>query len=226
MRGLAGAQPLKQGEKTDDEKRVKMQKRPGGSLLVQSSGTMRILLILIAAAILAGVVLQEPRSLARIFLGFLAALLPLGIAAIMDGVRFHFDGLKRRVFWQRKNLFRTRTGELGFDEITEVRLASLSDPERRKGKNQQCYRVVLATAAGDLPLSNVWTANLRKETQIAEAICALLGKCSPVTVENSVDELVAAGQKIDAIKLARERFGLNLTQAKKLVDEKSRLKSS
>lgn len=194
--------------------------------MVQSSGTMRILLILIGAAILAGVVLQEPRSLARILLGFLAALLPLGIAAIMDGVRFHFDGLKRRVFWRRKNLFRTRTGEAGFDEISEVRLASLSDPERRKGKNQTCYRVVLATATGELPLSNVWTANLRKETQIAEAISSLLGKGSPVTVENSVDELVAAGQKIDAIKLARERFGLNLTEAKKLIDEKSRLKSS
>jgi hypothetical protein len=203
-----------------------MQKRPGGSLLVQSSGVMRILLILIGAAILAGVVLQEPRSYPRIFLGVFGALLPLGIAALLDQTRFDFDGMKRRVFWRRKNLFRTRTGEMGFDEITEIRLASLSDPERRKGKNQTCYRVVLATAAGELPLSNVWTANLRKETQIAEAICALLGKGSPVTVESSVDELVAAGQKLDAVRLARERFGLNLTQAKKLVDEKSRLKSS
>lgn len=203
-----------------------MKKQPGGSLLVQSSSVMRILLILIGAAILAGVLLQEPRSYSRIFLGVFGALLPLGIASIMDGVRFHFDGMKRRVFWRRKNFFRTRTGELGFDEITEVRLASLSDPERRKGKKQQCYRVVLATATGELPLSNVWTANLRKETQIAEGICALLGKGSPVTVESSVDELVAAGQKIDAVKLARERFGLGLTEAKKLIDEKSRLKSS
>ncbi|HXF50023.1 MAG TPA: hypothetical protein VNL73_11455 [Verrucomicrobiae bacterium] len=203
-----------------------MQKRPGGSLLVRSSGAVRLLLIFFVAAVNAGIVLEGPKSFTRIFFGLLVALLPLGIAAILDSVRFEFDGMKRRLFWRRKNLFRTRTGEMGFDEITEVRLASLSDPERRKGKNQQCYRVVLATAAGDLPLSNVWTSNLRKETQIAEGICALLGKGSPVTVESSVDELVAAGQKIDAIKLARERFGLNLTQAKKLIDEKSRLKSS
>lgn len=199
-----------------------MEKRPGGSLLVKSSGTARILLILFGAAIAATALLQEPRSFTRILLGFAAALLPLSIAAILDGVRFHFDGLKRRVFWRRKNFFRTHSGELGFGEITEVRLAALADPERRKGKNQQCYRVVLATGTGELPLSNVWTVDLRGQTKIAEAICAVLGKGAPVGVQNSVDELVEAGRTIDAVKLARERFGLGLTEAKKLVDEKKR----
>ncbi len=207
----------------DDSRKMKMEKRPGGSLLVRSSGLARILLILFGLAIMAGVVLQEPRGFTRIVLGFLAALLPWSIAAILDQTRFDFDGLKRRLFWRRKNFFRTRAGELGFDEISEIRLRSMAgDSEQRRGKNQLVYRAVLAAGAGELPLSNVWTADLRTQTKIAEAICAVLGRIAPVTVENSMDELVAAGQTIDAIKLARERFGLGLTEAKKLIDDKKR----
>ncbi|MCI0331128.1 MAG: hypothetical protein L0196_09345 [candidate division Zixibacteria bacterium] len=227
LRGAGRA--LKRRGDMDDERRVKMEKRPGGSLLVRSSGSVRLILIFFGVTVAAGVVLQEPRSFTRILLGFVAALLPLSIAAILDGVRFEFDGLKRRLFWRRKNFFRTRSGELGFDEITDVYLGALgeADFERRKwkGKVQQVYRVVLATGSGELPLSNAWSADERAQTKIAEAVCAVLGKSAPVTKKNSFDDLVAAGQNIDAVKLARERLGLSLTEAKKLIDDRIRSKT-
>lgn len=42
----------------------------------------------------------------------------------------------------------------------------------------------------------------------------------PATPDQQVDDLLRAGQKIQAIKLVRERTGLGLREAKDLVDER------
>ncbi|MBK8097085.1 MAG: ribosomal protein L7/L12 [Planctomycetes bacterium] len=42
----------------------------------------------------------------------------------------------------------------------------------------------------------------------------------PATPDQEVDALLRAGQKIQAIKLVRERTGLGLKEAKDLVDER------
>ncbi len=184
---------------------------------------MRIVLFLLGAAVVAGVFVQQPRDYAKVCLGVLGSLIPFMLAAVLDRACFDFDASERRVRWRRTNLLRSLSGELSFDEISDVllhaRLETRSDSARRR--TYSVYRVVLATSAGDLPLSNSWVADERGQSQVVEAIRAALGKSPSRPVDRSdIENLVAAGHGIDAVQLARARLGLSLTEAQKYIDDK------
>ncbi len=54
---------------------------------------------------------------------------------------------------------------------------------------------------------------------IAELIDGALGRDHKRFIEDSILELVAAGRKIDAVRLAREHYKLGLAEATKFIDE-------
>jgi hypothetical protein len=201
---------------------MRIDRTPAGSLLVLANPLrLRLILIALGAAVLAGVWLQESRDGTREFFGLLAALLPLAGAALLERVRFEFDLAQQRLRWRRSNLFRRRSGELPFGEIAEVALRvrrerSSTSPSARE---VPAYYVVLVTRGGELRLSDRMYADQRAQAEIADAIRQALGR--PVraeAAEETVEQLAAAGEVIEAIKLARQQQGLGLAEAKQLVD--------
>jgi hypothetical protein len=52
---------------------------------------LRAMLVCLGAALVGAVLAQEPRDATRVILGVLGSLVPLGGAALLEGVRFEFD---------------------------------------------------------------------------------------------------------------------------------------
>ena len=200
---------------------MRVERQPDGSLLVRADPLgLRLLLTALGAAVLIGVWLQKPRDETKLLLGGLGALLPFLGAAGLERVRFEFDIAQRRLRWRRRNLFGGRAGELGFDEIGEVavRVRRERDSESRSGREIPNYCVVLVTRAGELRLSNRMYADESGPSEIASAIGQALGRPPRLAVAESVEQLAASGEVIQAIKLARRERGLGLAEAKQLVD--------
>jgi len=187
---------------------------------------MRAVLVLLGAAVVAAVLLQEPRDATRLCLGLLAALLPFSLAALLEQARFDFDASQRRLRWRRASWLRSRSGELAFGEITdaEVRTRLETDLDATPRWTYPVYRVVLSTRSGELPLCNAWTGEREGSARVAEAIRTALGlapgRGAPAALADvELGDLLAAGSEIDAILLVRRRLGLGLAEAKRLVDD-------
>jgi hypothetical protein len=202
---------------------MRVEQEPGGPLLISADPVwLRALLVGLGAAVLAAVWLQEPREPARVLLGGLGSLLPLGGAALLERVRFELDVAQRRLRWRRASLLRRRSGELAFSEISDVavRVRHERDSDRPLAREVPWYYVVLVTAAGELRLSDRTYRDEAGQRRIADAIRRALGLpalAAPPLAE-SVEQLAAAGEVIEAIKLARRQRGLGLAEAKALVD--------
>jgi hypothetical protein len=201
---------------------MRIDRTQAGSLLVlEHPLRLRLILIAFGAAVLAGVWLEESVDFARACLGVLAALLPLAGAALLERICFEFDLAQQRLRWRRSNLFRTRSGELGFGEIAEVALRvrrerSTTSPSAREAP---AHYIALVTGAGELRLSDRMYADEREQAEIADAIRQALGRpARAAAAEETVEQLAAAGEVIEAIKLARQQQGLGLAEAKQLVD--------
>ena len=62
--------------------------------------------------------------------------------------------------------------------------------------------------------------------KIADRIRALLGHDAEATAQQDLEDLIATGKTIEAIRILRERDGLSLTDAKQRVEEIRRKASS
>lgn len=201
---------------------MKIDRQPDGSLVIRANpALLQAILVTLGAAVVTAVALQEPRDDTRLWLGVLGSLVPLLGAALLERVRFEFDIAKRRLRWRRQSLFRGLSGELPFDAISDVvlRVRRERDPDSPRSREVPAYRVALVTSAGDLRLSDRMYADEKQQSEIADAIRAALGRPpGGAPVEESIEQLAAAGEVIAAIKLARQRLGLSLTEAKQHVD--------
>jgi len=201
---------------------MKLEQSPGGPLVVSANPRfLRLILLCLGAAVVTGVALQEPRDDTRLWLGVLGSLVPFGGAALLERVRFEFDPTQRRLRWRRRSWLRARAGELAFDEISDVvlRVRRERDSERPFAEPVASYRVALVTGAGDLRLSDRLYADERRQQEIADAIRTALGLApGAAPVDESIEQLAAAGEKLEAIKLARRSLGLSLADAKQHVE--------
>jgi hypothetical protein len=200
---------------------MRADRQPDGALLIRENPIgLRLLLIALGAAVVAAVTLQEPRDDTRLLLGGLGALLPFAGAAGLERVEFRFDVAQRRLRWRRRNLFRGRAGEVAFDEISQVavRVRHERNSESRSAREVPSFYVVLLTRAGELRLSNRIYADESGPSRIASEIAAALGQHPRAAAAETVEQLAAAGEVIEAIKLARRERGLGLAEAKQLVD--------
>jgi hypothetical protein len=132
---------------------------------------------------------------------------------------FDFDLVARKLTWRRRGLFTNIGGIVPLDEIRCATVQSRND-----GDSGLTYRVVLLlTRSGDrseIPLTEPYDGNGLRAEKVRSAINqALQIKLGPnQQMENDILELALAGRKIDAIALARTRYGYNLTQAKEFVE--------
>ncbi len=196
---------------------MRIEQRINGSVVIRSSRSLRPVCFALGAAVVAAVLLREPREAAKLYLGLLGSIVPFALAALLERTVFDFDVTQRRLRWTRKPLFRTLGGELAFDDIVDVALRTRL--ETGSDRRQRVHRVALQTIAGELVLSNAWTGDERVQSRIVDAIRTVLGKSAAQPVEDSIEVRVAAGAIVDAVKLARARLGLSLADATRHVNE-------
>jgi ribosomal protein L7/L12 len=84
-----------------------------------------------------------------------------------------------------------------------------------QGRKIDAIKIVRERTGWDLKEAKDFVETQERAGQAAAAVP--LGKL-PRDIDSEVRRLVAAGKKIDAIKLVRERTGLGLNEAKDLVD--------
>lgn len=139
----------------------------------------------------------------------------LGGAVFTKRSEFDFDLIGRKLTWRRRGLFTNIGGVVPLDQIRHAAVESL--PDRDGGPT---YRVCLRTTSGPIPLTDAYDSNGAKAESIRAVINEVLNV--PVTrseqIENDILELAIAGRKIDAIALARQRYGYTLAQARDFVD--------
>jgi len=130
---------------------------------------------------------------------------------------FHFDLTARQLRWSRRGLFTRAGGALPFDQIRHAVVQSSGSAD----SNGHTTRAALVLADGShLPLTRAYTAGTaaqRARTAINEALAV-----PPTTPEDDIRQLVLAGHKIDAIRLARTHYGYDLAQARDFVDSLTR----
>ena len=154
----------------------------------------------------------------REFFGILAAVAMSWIAVgfMNEFTTFHFNIGERTLYWKRWGLFGRKSGDVPFSGIRKVVI------ETSYQRFTTTYRLALATSSGGIPMTRYFSGGeqYKKELEsIAELIDGALGKDHKRFIEDSILELVAAGKRIDAVRLAREHYKLGLAEAVKFIDE-------
>jgi hypothetical protein len=140
-----------------------------------------------------------------------------GGAVFTQRNHFHFDLITRQLHWSRRGLFTRAGGALPFDQIRHAVVQSSGAAD----SDGHTTRAVLVLADGShLPLTRAYTtgtASQRARTAINEALAV-----PATTLEDDIRQLALAGQKIDAIRLARTHYGYDLAQARDFIDALTR----
>jgi hypothetical protein len=144
-----------------------------------------------------------------------AAVFTLGVFAFPAGT-VRFAPTLRRIVWKRTQWCKTRVGELNFDDVTNVEVQRLSDGDG------DSFRPVLQVRSGLikgdlLPLREAYGPPLPAQETV-DVVRQLLGLRAP-SHEERVTELARNGQKLQAIRLARETMFSDLKRAKDYVEK-------
>jgi hypothetical protein len=134
-----------------------------------------------------------------------------GGALFTQRSHFEFDCAARQLHWSRRGLFTRAAGTLPFDQIRHAIVQSTNSG------NSATTRVVLVLADNShLPFTRAYSSGTsaeRARTAINEILAV------PATApDDDILQLVLAGNKIDAIRLARTHYGYDLAQAKAFID--------
>jgi hypothetical protein len=151
---------------------------------------------------------------------FLVAALFLLFATIAArSITFTFDGVRRVVRWRGYKPFRSTSGEIPFDDITDITTEALSSSDRLP-----TYRLAILTAQGATPMAYAYTgrsdAYAELRGQILEFIRPGLHQRMPNPTATSSDDLDSSirsllmqGRKMDAVTLLRSRQRMALKDA-------------
>ena len=130
---------------------------------------------------------------------------------------FAFDFVTKQLAWRRRGLF---TRAAGVVPLAEVREAFVQiNPSRDNG--MPMYRLAVRTDGGVVPLTDAFDTDEVKPNRVRDRINAALNVTAtdPAQLaESAILELALAGQKIEAIKLARLHYGYELAEAKAFVE--------
>jgi hypothetical protein len=114
----------------------------------------------------------------------------------------------RCLTWSKRVGLRRKSGAVPFEEIKQVVVRTALASNVHALRN----RVVLITLQGELPLAIGYTRS-DEHTANAERLRIFLGKKQIDALSTSLDDLVAAGRDMDAIRELRFAEGISLTEA-------------
>ncbi len=158
--------------------------------------------------------MDPDRELFGILAGVVIPLLVVGF--MNEFTTFHFKIGERALSWKRAGIFGRKGGTVLFSNIRKVVI------ETSHQRFTTTYRLAITTNDGGIPMTRYYKAGERykKELEsIAELIGSAVGRDHERFIEDSILELVAAGRRIDAVRLAREHYKFGLTEAKRFIDD-------
>ncbi len=148
----------------------------------------------------------------------IGATLTFGVAALLEDVDIEFNLPKRRVYWQKRRIFSKNGGDIPMDAVKDITLSIVGTDDTYYRRPQ--YRLVMVTSEGSIPLTNMHTTDKNELEQAADAILAVLLRVpAGGIIDRSLNDAIVQGRTIEAVHWLRMRDGLDLTQARKVVDE-------
>lgn len=207
---------------------MNLEQAADGTLVVTYDGRGLTKLMLAATALFIGVagydVFVGARGTDRLVALLASAATCFVISIVfLETAHFEFSRPTHIVTWRRRWALRERSGSIPFSEIQSVQI------ERPIGDTGvPSRRVTLKMKDGSVvPL----TVGYRPDAddaivKIADRIRTLLGHNAEATAQQDLEDLIATGRTIEAIRIVRERDGLSLTDAKQRVEEIRRKASS
>jgi hypothetical protein len=146
-------------------------------------------------------------------LGGIATCVAGGIV-MLETTRFHVDRFKQVITWQRRWAFQHRSWTIRF---ADVRFVALDRPLGDDGIPS--HRIVLHLKDGALiPVTVGYRPDGDKQiTNAAESLRRMLGHATP-SPDEAARAALAAGRKLDAIKILVEEQKLSLADAKARID--------
>src|SRR5579862_44075 len=137
---------------------------------------------------------------------------------------FTFDGMQRIMRWRGRTILKTESGEIPFDDITDIVIETSTTSSTRGTTSMTTYRLTINTARGTIPMAYNYRgaadglSGLRR--QILEFIrpgsqsaSPPLGRAAAESLESSLRALLRQGRKIDAVALLRSTEDIGLTEA-------------
>jgi len=125
---------------------------------------------------------------------------------------FEFDRAAQQLHWSRRDLFTRAAGTLPFDQIRHAVVQSLHS----RGTSMTTRVALVLADNSHLPLTRAYSTGGAAE-RARVAINELLA-VPATTPDDDILQLVLAGNKVDAIRLARTHYGYDLAQAKAFID--------
>lgn len=171
------------------------------------------------ALILFGITKAQP----NLFL--VAAFFLLFATITARGTTFTFDGIERVARWSGYKPFKSESGSIRFDQISDITVEAMS-----MDKSGMTYRLTLQTANGPVPMANAYTGSEDGYASLRRQILAFVKPgLRPEPLESHVDgvpadlassirSLLQQRRTIDAVALLRAREKISLTEARKRVE--------
>ena len=137
--------------------------------------------------------------------------------AFLRSTEVAFDKAACTCTLSRLDVFRVRRRMFRFDEIKNVKVEV--EPMNSDRQMMSC-RLCLVTASDTVPLTATYEPDEVRYRAMREAIMdAVFAKGTKPVAADPVEALVQEGRLVDAIRMLREREGLDLTTAKARVEE-------
>lgn len=142
---------------------------------------------------------------------------------------FIFDSRQRVVRWKGRTILKAESGEIPFDQITNIDTETTTTSSRGGG-TIMLYRLAINAAGTTIPMAynyrGIKDGYAALRGQILEFVrpgsqsaAALMGVAAGESLESSLRTLLRQGRKMDAVELARSTLNMSLTEAMKRIGE-------
>ncbi len=201
--------------------RMNLETEPEGRVILSYDGTGTARLLFLLAVAFLGVAAYArflERGADDRMIGSLAGFAICAIAglALVERSRFDFDPRGCVITWRRRWGWSVREGTMAFDR---VRAVAVQTPIGDHGVPSRRLALVLIEG-GEIPLTVGYRSDVADEfPALAERVRGVLGLEQQIGLAGYLQQLVNAGQTLEAIKLIRERDDVSLEEAKHRLDE-------
>jgi hypothetical protein len=190
--------------------------RPDGSLrIARPKARARLLTCSFAVLLAVGGALDPNTNAFKVGLSAFFAIGGCLAAGALESVVFDFDASRRVFRWSRSSWYRRSGGEIPFDLVEDVSVRVRV--YRSQHETSRWNQVELRARGERFELASFRARRELEAIELANRFRLLLGLATPV--EHTVEDLVAQGDTVAAVKLAMQLRGLSLDAARQLVDE-------
>lgn len=139
---------------------------------------------------------------------------------------FIFDGRQRVVRWKGRTILKAESGEIPFDQITNIDTETTTTSSRGGG-TITLYRLAINASGTTVPMAYNYRGNsyAALRGQILEFVrpgsqsaAALMGAAAGESLESSLRTLLGQNRKMEAVELLRSTLNMSMTEAMKRVD--------